>query len=282
MKKLFLISTLILITTLSYKSANSEYKNEFAKLVQGKICIIDQYEVFTFDNNGNIIGNDGTIRYYFDSTKSSNEFLFYFTGGYNYYTGEYDNEIKNYTGYIISNNVLREMTHSYPPDGEGDPIYINNKEELERLYNEKGSYVFGLLFDKNEYNKIKNQVKKYKYEDFFATFESEDKKNFITLSEPKDVKELDNKKVYSMYSVYIDGNEYITNINYHNGAEIYNYGGDYYYGYNGVVYDEGFIFNIINMETEIYDEDFFHIIIIDKNNLFMISNSFSGFLKRKN
>lgn len=144
MKKLFLISTLILIITLSCKSANSEYKNEFAKLVQGKICIIDQYEVFTFDNNGNIIGNDGTIRYYFDSTKSSNEFLFYFTGGYNYYTGEYD-KIKNYTGYIISNNVLREMTHSYPTDEGGDPIYFNNKEELERLYNEKRFLCFWII-----------------------------------------------------------------------------------------------------------------------------------------
>lgn len=286
--KITLILTIIAIIIFSCGKSNAELKNEFINLTKDKIFLrgYDIYNnkhiVYTFDENGNIIDDKNEIKYYYDSAKSYSEFYFYHKGGYDYKTGQYSDEIKNYTGFIISNNIVREMVHSYPPDGEGDDFYINNKKELEKLYSKEGSYITGMLFSKEEYNDYKNKIKTYKYSDFLGTFESEDKNSSITLSIPKGIKRINNRNVYSMISI-------------NNGSTYEDYAEPMYsqYGYMGVFYNNGYIYPEVMIETETDWLPFFNIIIVDKDTLLStISHSYGshdismqygnyGFLKRK-
>lgn len=290
--KITLILTIIAIMIFSCGKSNAELKNEFINLTKDKIFLrgydIDnkKHIIYTFDENGNIIDDNNEIKYYYDSAKSDNEFYFYYKGQGAYFNNieEYSHELKIYTGLIISNNIVREMVHSYPPDGEGDDFYIDNKRELEKLYSKEGSYIRGILFDKEEYNDYKNKIKTYKYSDFLGTFESEYKNSYITLSIPKGIKKINNRNVYSMVS-------------FNNGNTYEDYAEPMYNGeYNsiiGVFYDNGYIYNYVMIETETDWLPFFNIIVIDKDTLLpTINHSYGshdismpygnyGFLKRK-
>ena len=285
--KITLILTIIAIMIFSCGKSNAELKNEFINLTKDKIFLrgydIDnkKHIIYTFDENGNIIDDNNEIKYYYDSAKSDNEFYFYYKGQGAYFNNieEYSHELKIYTGLIISNNIVREMVHSYPPDGEGDDFYIDNKRELEKLYSKEGSYIRGILFDKEEYNDYKNKIKTYKYSDFLGTFESEDKKFFINLSQDKNIRKINNINVYFML-YNLDTPDYTKEYN----PVVY----ERYY-YRGIFYKNGIIYS----EETIDGEDWmpiFNFIIVDKDTILSVIsdylysynyNNYSGFLKRK-
>lgn len=286
--KITLILTIIAIIIFSCGKSNAELKNEFINLTKDKIFLrgYDIYNnkhiVYTFDENGNIIDNKNEIKYYYDSAKNDNEFYFYYKGEGAYFNNieEYSRELKIYTGFIISNNIVREMVHSIAGDFES--FYFDNKKELQKLYSKEGSYITGMLFSKEEYNDYKNKIKTYKYSDFLGTFESEDKNSSITLSIPKGIKRINNRNVYSMISL-------------NNGSTYEDYAEPMYsqYGYMGVFYNNGYIYPEVMIETETDWLPFFNIIIVDKDTLLStISHSYGshdismqygnyGFLKRK-
>ncbi len=206
--KITLILTIIAIIIFSCGKSNAELKNEFINLTKDKI-FLRGYDrdnkkniIYTFDENGNIIDDKNEIKYYYDSAKNDNEFYFYS------FREDNDGIITNYTGFIISSNIIKEMFHQYILEevGEDEETYyytknVKNKKELQKLYSKEGSYITGMLFSKEKYNDYKNKIKTYKYSDFLGTFESEDKNSSITLSIPKGIKGINNRNVYSMISL---------------------------------------------------------------------------------
>lgn len=287
--KITLILTIIAIIIFSCGKSNAELKNEFINLTKDKIFLggYDRFNkkkriIYTFDENGNIIDDKNEIKYHYDSAKNDNEFYFYYKGEGAYFNNieEYSRELKIYTGFIISNNIVREMVHSIAGDFES--FYFDNKKELQKLYSKEGSYITGMLFSKEKYNDYKNKIKTYKYSDFLGTFESEDKNSSITLSIPKGIKRINNRNVYSMISL-------------NNGSIYEDYAEPMYsqYGYMGVFYNNGYIYPEVMIETETDWLPFFNIIIVDKDTLLStISHSYGshdismqygnyGFLKRK-
>lgn len=283
--KITLILTIIAIMIFSCGKSNAELKNDFINLTKDKIFLRGydrdnkKHIIYTFDENGNIIDDKNEIKYYYDSAKSDSEFYFYFI------SEDYEEIITNYTGFIINSNVIKEMFHQYILDevGEDEETYyyaenVKNKKELYKLYSKEGSYIAGILFDKEEYNDYKNKIKTYKYSDFLGTFESEDKKFFINLSQDKNIRKINNINVYFMlYNLYTS--DYTNEYN-----PIY----ERYY-YRGIFYKNGIIYS----EEIIDGEDWmpiFDFIIVDKDTILSVIsdylysynyNNYSGFLKRK-
>lgn len=279
--KITLILTIIAIIIFSCGKSNAELKNEFINLTKDKIFLggYDRFNkkkriIYTFDENGNIVDDKNEIKYYYDSAKSGNEFYFYFI------SEGYEEIITNYTGFIISNNIIREMVHQNIGEDEDGFTYVEkvkNKKELQKLYSKEGSYIAGILFDKEEYNDYKNIVKTYKYSDFFGTFESEDKKFFISLAQHKNIRRINNVNVYSMlYGLY--GSDYTNEYSpQYDGSRFY----------RGVFYNNSIIYSQETFDGEDYTPDF-NFIIIDKDTLLHVISDdiysykdYSGFLKRK-
>ena len=168
--KITLILTIIAIIIFSCGKSNAEIKNEFINLTKDKI-FLRGYDrdnkkniIYTFDENGNIIDDKNEIKYYYDSAKNDNEFYFYS------FREDNDGIITNYTGFIISSNIVKEMFHQYILEevGEDEETYyytknVKNKKESQKLYSKKGSYTVGILFNKEEYNDYKNRIK-YRYQ----------------------------------------------------------------------------------------------------------------------
>ena len=176
--KISLILTITAIMIFSCGKSNAELKNEFINLTKDKI-FLRGYDrdnkkniIYTFDENGNIIDDKNEIKYYYDSAKSGNEFYFYFITEGATWNEEADAflpvEITNYTGFVISNNIVSEMVHEIIESSEEgiDIEKVKNRKELQKLYSKEGSYTVGILFNKEEYNDYKNKIKTYKYSDF--------------------------------------------------------------------------------------------------------------------
>lgn len=280
--KITLILTIIAIIIFSCGKSNAELKNEFINLTKDKIFLsgYDKYNkkriVYTFDENGNIIDDKNEIKYYYDRAKSDSEFYFYFiTEGatWNEETGAFlPVEITNYTGFVISNNIVNEMVHEIIESSEEgiDIEKVKNRKELQKLYSKEGSYTVGILFNKDEYNDYKNKIKTYKYSDFFGTFES-DKKFSINLLQHK------NKRRTNVYSMIFS----VPNYSYMGNEDASEYDFDIFYN-NGLIYSQ----EIIEGEDWMPIFDF---IIVDKDTLLCVIsdylygyNNYSGFLKIKN
>lgn len=278
--KITLILTIIAIMIFSCGKSNAELKNEFINLTKDKIFLggYDKYNkkriIYTFDENGNIVDDKNEIKYYYDSAKSDSEFYFYFiveAATYNEEAGAFlPVEITNYTGFVISNNIVREMVHEIIESSEeGVNIEeVNNKKELQKLYSKKGSYTVGILFDSEEYNDYKNIVKTYKYSDFFGTFES-DKNFFVNLSQHK------NKRRTNVYSMLFS----VPNYSYIGNEPTSEYDFDIFYN-NGLIYSLSYSDDIWVPEFDfiIIDKDtLLHVIV---NNIYSFKD-YSGLLKRK-
>ena len=282
MNKSFFISIFIIL----FSILNAQEKNNITNLVKGKIGLGVFFDNFYFDENGNMIeiSEFSKNTYYFLGSKSSNEFYFYNTETrYN----EFDEEVivTNYTGFIISNNIVLQMSSYDYIDFGYD--YVHSIEELNNRYKEKGAYPVGILFDKNEFQNIINNP--YKYEDFFGTFEYEDNSGYIILSKPKNnfnnYYEYDEGSMtyefYDLNIISIKNNKPMTNLS-------LNYEG----GYSGIQYDKNLIYYSLD-STEL--DSFLIITIINKDTLFINSGSIydpteksyefgyikSGILKRK-
>ena len=180
MKKLTIIFfSLFIVLNINLNAENIEIE-KFAKLFKNKTYIGGPHDEFIiYERTGEILFNK--VFYQLDGAISDNEFYFYYPAkSYNYEKDSYEN-ITNYCVFLFTNNALMMTPYnlSVEPDyipplvsknhEEAYSNYINYKDSMETLFTLVDNKVF-----LNKENVIEN---------IYGTFESEDKRFSITLSE---------------------------------------------------------------------------------------------------